>query len=94
MRSNDKRTACRLIANVQSIFILVGMKMAGIILIVLGAIALAYQGFSYSKRSEVLRIGDASVSATTKEHVNVPPWAGFVLVGVGVALTIGSRRTA
>ncbi|MEO7297778.1 MAG: hypothetical protein ABI042_04295 [Verrucomicrobiota bacterium] len=67
------------------------MKMLGIVLIVAGAVALAYQGFSYNKNHEA-RIGGISLNATTKEHVNVPPWAGFVLVGVGVALVVFNRK--
>lgn len=70
------------------------MKPLAITLIVLGALALAYQGFSYRKNDEVLKIGDASISATTKKRVNVPPYVGFILLGSGVALLIfNSKKT-
>lgn len=68
------------------------MKPLAIILIVLGALALAYQGFSYNKNEEVLKIGDASISATTKKRVSVPPYVGFILLGSGVALFIFSSK--
>ena len=70
------------------------LKTIGIVLIIIGAIALAYQGFSYSKNREVVRIGGASVSATTREHVSIPPWAGLVIVGVGVAMLVVGRKKA
>lgn len=70
-----------------------GLRLIGIILIVMGAIALAYEGFSYNRNKEVLRIGDASITATTKEKVRIPPWAGFAMIGGGVILLIIPRRS-
>ncbi len=69
-----------------------GLKLSGIILVVIGAIFLAYQGFSYTKKHEILRIGDASVTATTKERVNIPTWAGFVVVGAGIVLLVAAHQ--
>jgi uncharacterized membrane protein YdcZ (DUF606 family) len=70
------------------------VKVVAVVLIALGVIALAYQGFSYRKQQEILRIGDASVTATTRERVNVPPIVGVLLVGSGVVLLIIKRRAA
>ena len=42
----------------------------GILLIVLGAIALAYQGISYTTQKRVLDVG--SIHATKEEHKTVP----------------------
>lgn len=68
------------------------MKILGIVLIILGAVALAYKGFSYNKQHEVLRLGEHSITATTKERVNVPIWAGFLLLGGGVALVMMGKK--
>ncbi len=70
-----------------------GIRLIGIILIVVGALALAYEGFSYSKNKEVLRIGDASITTTTKERVRIPPWAGFAIIGGGVLLLVIPRKS-
>ncbi len=69
------------------------LKTIGIVLIVLGTIALAYQGFNYNKNHEA-HIGGVSLNATTREHVSIPPWAGFVIVGVGVAMLVAGRKKA
>ena len=69
------------------------MKIIGIILIVIGALALAREGFSWSRNRDVVKIGDARITATTKEKVNVPPYVGFILVGVGVGLLLFGRKT-
>ncbi len=69
------------------------MKIIGIILIVIGALALAREGFYRTRTHDVVRVGDAHITATTQEKVNVPPYVGFILVGVGVALVLFNRRT-
>ena len=71
-----------------------GMKIAGIILIVLGALALGYQKFSYNKKHELFKIGDASATVTARETKSIPPWVGFVAVGAGVALLVIPRKKA
>lgn len=69
-----------------------GIKVLALALIIAGAIALAYEGITYNKTREVLRIGDASITATTKEHVRIPLYVGFALVAGGVALLFVDRR--
>ena len=69
------------------------MKIAGIVLIVVGLIALAYGGFSYTKREKVLDLGPLQASTETRKTVPVPPIFGGVAVAAGVVLLIaGSRR--
>jgi hypothetical protein len=69
------------------------MKIVGILLIVLGVIALAYGGISYTKREKVLDIGPLEATTETKETIPLPPvLGGLALVG-GIALLIaGSRK--
>ena len=69
------------------------MKMAGIVLIVLGALALAYGGFSYTKREKIVDLGPIQATAETKETVPLPPILGAVaLVGGIVMVVAGSRK--
>ncbi len=65
---------------------------AGIVLIVLGLAALAYQGFTYTSRETVIDIGPIKATADTQKTVPIPPIAGVVAVVAGVALVFAGRR--
>jgi len=65
----------------------------GIVLVVLGVAALAYQGFSYTTRDTVLKVGDLKVDAQHEKSVAIPPIAGIVAVIGGIALiVVGARK--
>lgn len=65
----------------------------GILLIVLGAAALVYKGFSYKSEDTVLQIGSVKATAETEKSVPIPTWAGIAAIVVGVlALGAGMRR--
>ena len=65
----------------------------GIILIVLGIVAFAYQGISYTRNETVVDLGDLKVQAKKRETAPLPPILGGVAVVCGVVLVIlGSRR--
>jgi hypothetical protein len=67
--------------------------LAGIVLIILGVIALAYQGFTYTRRETVLDVGPIHATADKKETVPIPPIVGALAVAGGIALLIvGSKR--
>jgi uncharacterized membrane protein YdcZ (DUF606 family) len=68
-------------------------KIAAILLIVAGALGLAYGGFSYTSDTHRTDIGPVSLQVTEKRHVNVPIWAGVGALVCGVLLLVGSRRT-
>lgn len=65
----------------------------GVVLIVAGALALAYQGFNYTRREKVFQIGSLQASAEQQKHVSIPPLVGAGALVVGVALiALGRRR--
>jgi len=68
------------------------MKLAGIILIILGVLALVYQGIQYTSREKILDIGSIKLSADTKKTIPLPPIVGGVAVVAGVALILMERR--
>ena len=69
------------------------MRIFGIILIVLGVLALAYQGISYTKKDTVMDAGPLKVETTKKETIPLPPILGALSLAAGVVLIIaGGRR--
>jgi uncharacterized membrane protein HdeD (DUF308 family) len=68
-------------------------SIAGIVLIVLGVVALVYQGITYTSRETVLDIGPIHASADTEKTVPLPPVLGIAAIAGGVALlVVGQRR--
>ena len=68
-------------------------KIIGIVLIVAGALVLAYGSFTFTKDTHTANIGPLSLSVKEKETVNVPVWAGIAaIVAGGLVLLGGSRR--
>ena len=68
------------------------MRIAGIILIILGAIGLAYGGFSYTRRKDTVQLGPLSATVTQRESVPVPPILGGIAVLAGITLLVVSGR--
>ena len=67
-------------------------KLVGLILIVGGALALAFGGFSYTKDSSAVKIGPVELSVKQRESVNVPLWAGVAaVVAGGLLLAFGKK---
>ncbi len=68
------------------------MKPLGVILIVLGGLALVYQGFSYTTQKKVLDMGP--IQATRQEHhtVPLPPILGALALIGGVVILVSDRK--
>ena len=65
---------------------------AGILLVVLGALVLAYQGINYTRQKRVLDVGSVHLTTETHERISVPPiLGGLALVGGVVLLVMGAR---
>lgn len=70
-----------------------GIRIVGIVLIVAGALALLYGGFSYTKDTTAVKVGPIELSVKEKKTVDVPMWAGIgaIVVG-GLLLVVGGKR--
>jgi hypothetical protein len=71
------------------------ITMLGILLAVLGVLALVYQGFSYTRREKVIDIGPIHATADKQEHVPLPPIVGgLALVSGVILLMMGAKQKA
>ena len=69
------------------------MIWVGILLIVLGALALAYQGINYTRQKKVLDVGSVHLTTETHERIPLPPiLGGLALAGGVVLLVMGARN--
>lgn len=68
-------------------------KLIGIILIVAGALGLAYGGFSYSEETTAAKVGSVELKVDQQKDVTVPPWLGIgaIVIG-GLLLLVGGRK--
>jgi hypothetical protein len=71
------------------------MRIAGIILIVLGVIGLAYGGITYTRRRDTVSIGPLSATIQQRETLPISPVIGAIAVVAGIGLFVaGGRRRA
>ena len=69
------------------------ISIAGIALIVLWVLALAYQGITYTTKETVIDIGPLHATAERERTIPLPPIMGGAAVLAGVALlVIGARK--
>lgn len=65
----------------------------GIVLIVVGIIAFAYQGITYTTREKVVDLGPLQVTADKTRTFPLPPIVGGIaLVGGIVLLVMGGKK--
>ncbi len=68
------------------------MKLAGIIFVVLGALALAYQGIRYTTREKLIDIGPLKVTASERKTIPLPPIVGGIALVAGIALILADQK--
>lgn len=67
--------------------------LVGVALIILGAVALIYQGITYTTQELVVKIGTLEATAEVEKTIPLPPVVGAVVLVGGIALIlIGVRR--
>ena len=68
------------------------ITIVGILLIILGVVALAYQGITYTTKEKVVDLGPLKVEAKREKTIPLPPvLGGLALVGGIVSVVVGSR---
>ena len=70
------------------------ITLVGIALIILGIVAFAYQGITYTSREKIIDIGPIQATADTQKSIPLSPLlGGLVLVG-GIALVVVGAKTS
>ena len=67
-------------------------RIIGILLIVAGALGLAYGGFSYTKETHSAKLGPLVLQVQEKETVYVPVILSAAAIALGLFLLVGLRN--
>lgn len=65
----------------------------GIALIILGVVAFAYQGITYTTQEKVVDLGPLKVTSEKKETIPLPPIIGAVALVGGIVLLVTRAKT-
>ncbi len=68
------------------------ISIVGVALLILGAVALAYGGLSYTSKDTIVDAGPIQITADKKRGIAVPPIVGGLLVVGGIALLVIGRK--
>ena len=68
------------------------MTVIGVVLIILGVVALAYQGVTYTTREKVVDLGPLKITADKENRIPLPPILGVLALAGGVVLVIVGAR--
>jgi uncharacterized membrane protein len=70
------------------------LTLVGIALIVLGIVAFAYQGITYTSREKIIDIGPIQATADTQKTIPLSPLlGGLALVGGIVLVVVGAKKS-
>jgi uncharacterized membrane protein HdeD (DUF308 family) len=69
-----------------------GRTLLGIALLILGFVALAYQGFSYTVPKKEVDIGPIQVTKEERHTVPLPPIFGALALIGGIVVLVMARR--
>jgi uncharacterized membrane protein YidH (DUF202 family) len=69
------------------------MKIAGIVLIIAGIVALVYGGFTYTTNKKAVDVGPIQITHKENHTVPLPPVLGVIaIVGGGALLYFGAKK--
>ena len=70
------------------------LVVVGVVLIVLGIVALAYQGVTYTTREKIIDLGPLKASVEKEKTIPLPPVLGGLAVVAGAFFVwMGARRS-
>ncbi len=70
------------------------LLLIGIVLVIAGAIALGYQGITYTTREKVMQIGPIEATKKVEKTIPLSPILGGLVLGAGIVFVIlGARKS-
>jgi hypothetical protein len=67
-------------------------RIAAIVIVLAGVLALVYGGFSYTTKDTAAKVGPLEIKVEKENRVNVPVWAGVAAIVAGGLLFVGAGR--
>lgn len=67
---------------------------AGILLIIVGIVAFAYQGITYTTREKAVDLGPIQITAEKTHTLPLPPIVGAIALVGGIVLLLQGRKNA
>lgn len=64
------------------------LKGVAIVLIAIGAVGLAYGGFSYTRTTTAAQVGSLKLEVKDRQRVSIPIWAGVAAIVVGAGMLL------
>lgn len=68
------------------------MKILGVLLIILGALGLAFKAIPYTERQKLIDVGPVQANVDVKKEIEIPPVVAGGVLGVGVILVLLPSR--
>jgi hypothetical protein len=68
------------------------VKLIGVALIVLGVVALVYQGITYTSKEKIIDVGPFKAEVKREKTIPLSPVLGVVAVAGGIALLLFAGR--
>jgi hypothetical protein len=68
------------------------ISLAGILLIVLGALALAYQGITYTHREKIIDVGSFHATEDVPKQIPLPPIVGALALLGGIGMLVAGAK--
>jgi len=70
------------------------VSIVGFVLLILGIISLAYQGFSYTTQKKVVDIGPIHATKNEEHNIPLPPVLGGLMMVSGIVLLVSGSKNA
>lgn len=68
------------------------MRIAGIILLIIGILMMVFTGINFTEKKEVADLGPVEINKTEHKRVGWPTYAGGVVAALGVVLVIAGKN--
>jgi hypothetical protein len=68
------------------------MRIAGIILVILGVIGLVYGGITYTRRRDTISFGPITATVNQRDTFPISPALGVIALVAGIGMIVASGR--